>query len=202
MRDLGMTTVESFDLTADDAWLASVARGSLVVAAAGLALDVALAAGGHMEAVGVPWLAAVVLVSAVALPVHELVHGAAFKLLGGRDLRLRFGYMSPGMLYTCADGAVLPRRSFVAVLLAPAVLLSAGFLAGGALLGVPLAGATCLWIHLSGCTGDLVMARRVVAAEAPYVRDTARGYDLVAPGPAPSSGPAVPGPAPAGEGDR
>ncbi len=185
MRDLGMTTVESFDLTADDAWLASVARGSLVVAAAGLVLDVLLAVAAPVEAVGIPWLAAVVLVSAVALPVHELVHGAAFKLLGGRDLRLRFGYMPPGMLYTCADGAVLPRRSFVAVLLAPAALLSAAFLAGGALLDVPLAGATCLWLHLSGCTGDLVMARRVSAAEAPYVRDTARGYDLVSPGPAP-----------------
>ena len=120
MRDLGMTTVESFDLTADDAWLASVARGSLVVAAAGLVLDVLLAVAAPVEAVGIPWLAAVVLVSAVALPVHELVHGAALKLLGGRDLRLRFGYMPPGMLYTCADGAVLPRRSFVAVLLAPA----------------------------------------------------------------------------------
>ena len=71
------------------------------------------------------------------------------------------------------------------MLLAPAALLSAVFLAGGALLDVPMAGATCLWLHLSGCTGDLVMARRVSAAEAPYVRDTARGYDLVAPGPAP-----------------
>ena len=186
-----MTTVESFDLTADYAWLASVARGSLVVAAAGLVLDVLLAVAAPVEAVGIPWLAAVVLVSAVALPVHELVHGAAFKLLGGRDLRLRFGYMPPGMLYTCADGAVLPRRSFVAVLLAPAALLSAAFLAGGALLDVPLAGVTCLWLHLSGCTGDLVMARRIVAAGAPYVRDTAQGYDLVAPGPAP-----------AGEGER
>lgn len=185
MRDLGMTTVESFDLTADDAWLASVARGSLVVAAAGLVLDVLLAVAAPVEAVGVHWLAAVALVSAVALPVHELVHGAAFRLLGGRGLRLRFGYMPPGMLYTCADGAVLPRRSFVAVLLAPAALLSAVFLAGGALLDVPMAGATCLWLHLSGCTGDLVMARRVSAAEAPYVRDTARGYDLVSPGPAP-----------------
>ena len=185
MRDLGMTTVESFDLTADDAWLASVARGSLVVAAAGLVLDVLLAVAAPVEAVGVHWLAAVALVSAVALPVHELVHGAAFRLLGGRGLRLRFGYMPPGMLYTCADGAVLPRRSFVAVLLAPAALLSAVFLAGGALLDVPMAGATCLWLHLSGCTGDLVMARRVSAAEAPYVRNTARGYDLVAPGPAP-----------------
>ena len=185
MRDLGMTTVESFDLTADDAWLASVARGSLVVAAAGLVLDVLLAVAAPVEAVGVHWLAAVALVSAVALPVHELVHGAAFRLLGGRGLRLRFGYMPPGMLYTCADGAVLPRRSFVAVLLAPAALLSAVFLAGGALLDVPMAGAPCLWLHLSGCTGDLVMARRVSAAEAPYVRDTARGYDLVAPGPAP-----------------
>ena len=59
MRDLGMTTVESFDLTADDAWLASVARGSLVVAAAGLVLDVLLAVAAPVEAVGVHWLAAV-----------------------------------------------------------------------------------------------------------------------------------------------
>lgn len=181
MRDLGMTTAESVDFLSDEPWLASVARASLAVAAAGAVADVVWALLFPTEPLGVGWLLAVAAATLAALPVHELVHGAAFKLAGGKDVSVRFGYASPGMLYTCADGAVLPRRAFVGVLLAPAVVLSAVFVVAGACLSMPLAGFTCLWLHLSGCTGDFAMGRRIAKSKSPYVRDTKEGFDLVRP---------------------
>ncbi|MEY8436883.1 DUF3267 domain-containing protein [Atopobiaceae bacterium 24-176] len=181
MRDLGMTTAESVDLLSDESWLASVARASLAVVVAGVAADVAWASLFPSEPLGIGWFLVVAAAAAVALPVHELVHGAAFKLAGGKDVSVRFGYAQPGMLYTCADGAVLPRRAFMGVLLAPAVVVSAVFAVGGACLSMPLAGFTCLWLHLSGCAGDFAMARRVARSKSPYVRDTAVGFDLVRP---------------------
>ncbi len=48
-------------------------------------------------------------------PVHELVHAAAFLLLGGGDVHVSFGFKDY-MLYTSANGATLPRRRFEAVL--------------------------------------------------------------------------------------
>ncbi len=181
MRDLGMTTAESVDFLSDEPWLASVARASLAVAAVGTVADMVWALLFPTEPLGAGWLLAVVAATLVALPVHELVHGAAFKLVGGKDVSVRFGYASPGMLYTCADGAVLPRRAFVGVLLAPAAVVSAAFVACGLCFSAPLAGFTCLWLHLSGCTGDFAMARRIARSSVPYVRDTKEGFDLVRP---------------------
>lgn len=177
-----LVTVEVRDLMDDPAWLASVAKGSAAVLVVGAAATaVAALARAPFEAVGLAWIVAVALASLVVLPVHELVHGAAFKLLGGRGAKVRMGYRSPGMLYACANGLVLPRRSFMAVVLAPTALISTGFAVAAVLTPWPLACLTCLWLHLSGCTGDLAMARDIAEAKEPYVRDTEDGFDLLAP---------------------
>lgn len=177
-----LVTVEVRDLMDDPAWLASVAKGSAAVLVVGTAATaVAVLLGVPVEPVGLGWLALVAVVSLIVLPVHELVHGAAFKLLGGRGAKVRMGYRSPGMLYACANGLVLPRRFFLAVVLAPTVLISAGLAVAAALTPWPLACVTCLWLHLSGCTGDLAMARDLAGAKEPYVRDTEDGFDLLAP---------------------
>ncbi len=49
------------------------------------------------------WLAFYVVATVVALPIHELVHAAAFLLLGRGKVRIRFGYET-GMLYTRGVG--------------------------------------------------------------------------------------------------
>ena len=111
----------------------------------------------------------------VALPVHELVHAAGFRLLCP-GCRVGFGFQD-AFLYTKTDGAVTSRGRMVAVLLAPAILVTGALAA--AVIGrrlVLLAG-----VHLSGCAGDLIMA--AVALREPgctHVRDTDVGLDLLA----------------------
>ncbi len=126
------------------------------------------------------WMAAYAVATVAALPVHELVHAAAFLLLGRGSVRIRFGYET-GMLYTRAEGEPLTRGRFVAVLLAPSVAVTAALVVVGDLLAGPALAWALAWTHLSGCAGDLVMV--VGIARTPgctHVRDTDTGVELLA----------------------
>lgn len=103
-------------------------------------------------------LAAVLVTTALTLPlyvVHEWIHGLAMRRFG---VRPRYGWGQvgglPGYLYCTAAGARFSRRQYVAIALAPALLVSAlGVLAivvlpWGGWLVVPLA------FHFGGCAGD------------------------------------------------
>jgi hypothetical protein len=106
-------------------------------------------------------LLAIAVISVAVMIVHELVHGAVIAVFGARP---RFGATLIGgsvlgtAFYTTAPGHVFTRRQYLAVTLAPTVLLSvagipACLLPFGNMLWLPFA------IHFTGCVGDLGIAR-------------------------------------------
>jgi len=141
---------------------------------------VSLAFGGHvLEPVGPGWVLGLVVASVVSLPVHELVHAAAFVILGSSDVHVSFG-IKDFMLYTSANGAVLPRGRFMAVLLAPSVVVTALFVLAGCVWHAPLFALLGAAFHLAGCTGDLDMVRIIaLTPAATFVRDSPAGIDLL-----------------------
>ena len=141
---------------------------------------VSLAFGGHvLEPVGPGWVLGLVVASVVSLPVHELVHAAAFVILGSSDVHVSFG-IKDFMLYTSANGAVLPRGRFMAALLAPSVVVTALFVLAGCVWHAPLFALLGAAFHLAGCTGDLDMVRIIaLTPAATFVRDSPAGIDLL-----------------------
>lgn len=129
------------------------------------------------------WLVGcVVVLSAAALPVHELVHAAAFKLLGPAGTKVTFG-CAAGMLYAGCPGVRLSRGRFCAVLLAPIVTLTCAFVAFGALVPAAWAPLGAVWLvalHAAGCVGDLYFVWLIVVTPGvTLVEDTDRGVRLL-----------------------
>lgn len=137
----------------------------------GGALDLdAAAAGGRAAVVG--WMVGLVAVSAVSFAVHELVHAVFFKLLAPAGAHVTFGAnRETCMIYACAEGVVYSRVRYVAICLAPTVVLTAAFVLGFAFSGYPLLCYLAAGLHLSGCVGDwyyvrtILRDRRIVACE-------------------------------------
>lgn len=192
-----MTTVGEVDFLGDEDARRRLLRWSLVLLGIGLAsgaLVVLTRLGVHGTGVGddaawlrilgpglapVVWIAAFVFVTLVSLPVHELVHAALFRLLGGPGTRVRFGYQD-GMLYATCPGLILTRARFCAVLAGPAVVVSALLLVLGFVFDVPLMVCAAFALHLSGCAGDLFAIW--LAARTPHCthcQDTERGVRLL-----------------------
>lgn len=127
----------------------------------------------------VMWPLAMIALSVVALPVHELVHALLMRVLGGPGTRVSFGYQA-GMLYAGCPGLVLSKPRFVAVLLAPAVLVTAALLGLGLVLGYPFMTIWAAVLHLSGCSGDILAADAILRERAcTHCRDTERGVELL-----------------------
>ncbi len=111
-------------------------------------------------------------VSAASFAVHELVHGVFFKLLAPAGAQVTFGAnLETCMIYACAEGVVYSRRRYVAVCLAPTVVVTTAFALGFAFSGYPLLCYLAAGLHLSGCVGDwyyvrtILRDRRIVACE-------------------------------------
>ena len=173
-----MRTIADIDVLGDEALQRGIARLSLVLLAvtALLAALLALALGG--ERLDVWWWVTLALGSLVALPVHELVHAAAFKLLCP-GCRVSFGFKD-AFLYTKTDGALLRRGCMVAVLLAPSVLVTAALVALALGAGLPVLAVLLAGVHLSGCAGDILMASATLREGAcTRVRDTETGITLL-----------------------
>lgn len=154
---------------AADLWIADAARGRFD--------------GGSLAA----WLLALGALSIAALPVHELVHGVCFKLLAPAGARIAFGAdWKRGMLFACADGVVFTRRAYLTALAAPAVVLTAAFLVAGTCLRYPVLGIALAFVHLAGCTGDLLYVARIVRDKrVTHCEDTSWGVRLWGTGPRP-----------------
>lgn len=163
-----MTTIRDIDFLGDEALRSRLVKLSLVIIVLGFIGEFALvllgaapisAERGRLPFAGdvaqVAWLILLALVVLVALPVHELIHAACFRLFGGPGTRVTFGYQA-GMLYASCPGLVLERGRFCIVLAAPAVILSAALLSAGSALGFPNLGYLAFVLHLSGCAGDLL----------------------------------------------
>lgn len=183
-------TLGDIDFFGDDAlrqrlvyvsvWLllggAALAVTLSVVAGAGV-IEEMLALPGDWGAV--MWPLAMIALSVVALPVHELVHALLMRVLGGPGTRVNFGYQA-GMLYAGCPGLVLSKPRFVAVLLAPAVLVTAALLGLGLVLGYPFMTIWAAVLHLSGCSGDILAAGSILRERAcTHCRDTERGVELL-----------------------
>jgi hypothetical protein len=113
----------------------------------------------------------------VAFLVHELVHGLFFKLLAGPGQKIEFGYKD-GMLYTRAPGCRLAVGKFMAVLLAPTVLVSAAIALAGLFTGRAFLAAIVFVLHLSGCSGDSCMANTIaMTPDVDLCEDTATGVE-------------------------
>ncbi|MDO4797515.1 MAG: DUF3267 domain-containing protein [Coriobacteriales bacterium] len=167
------------DLLDDAIMQERMAMLSMAILVVGVLLGVLCAVVLPHEEVGPLWFVVLVAASVAALPVHELVHAAAFKLVSGFRARVTFGFSS-WMLYTSAPGCVLPKGPFCVVLMAPTVVVTALLLAIPIALGFPLLGYFLAIIHLAGCTGDMEYVH-VIASEpaADLVEDTARGISLL-----------------------
>ena len=173
-----MRTIADIDILGDETLQARVAWLSLaiVVVTVLAAGSLGFAMGG--ERVDVWWWVALAAGSFVALPVHELVHAAAFKLLS-RGCKVSFGFQN-AFLYTKTDGAVLRRARMVCVLLAPSLLVTAVLPALAFAAGLPVLAVLLAGLHLSGCAGDILMAAACLRDPAcTHVRDTETGITLL-----------------------
>lgn len=188
-----MTAVGELDFLGDEGLQRRLVRWSFAllgaggVVGAGLWLAGTFDVAGEMGALrlgGIPptlvWLVLLALVSVGVLPVHELVHGALFRLFGGPGTRVTFGAQA-GMLYAGCPGLVLPRGRFCVVLAGPVALLSGALLAVPAEFGLPCLGYVAFVLHLAGCSGDLLALCRVLGdARCTHCEDTERGVRLLA----------------------
>ncbi|WP_082629915.1 DUF3267 domain-containing protein [Olsenella massiliensis] len=175
-----MRTLCEIDVLGDEGMRRRMGRFVLVTLVVGAAVALALVTSGVRDAVAPPvWAALLLTLSLVALPLHELVHAAAFKLLGPPGTRVRLGAQE-GMLYACAAGTLLSRRRFMAVLVAPALLASVAFFLLCVAASLPLLAWCCGAVHLAGCAGDLIMAGAIWRERGcSHVRDTERGIELM-----------------------
>lgn len=125
------------------------------------------------------WLFWFALITIVILPIHELIHALFFKLMGGPNTHVIFGYRD-GMLYAGCPGKVLSKASFVTVLLAPAVLVSLACLVAAFTMSCPMLCIAILLTHLSGCTGDLLAVYEIARNKACICcEDTEQGIKLL-----------------------
>ena len=183
-------TLGDIDFFGDDALCQRLVRASawLLIGGAALAVALSVVAGtGVIEEMralpgdwgAAMWPLAMAALSAVALPVHELVHALFMRVLGGPGTRVSFGYQA-GMLYAGCPGLVLSKARFVAVLLAPTVLVTAALLGLGLVLGYPFMTLWAAVLHLSGCSGDILAAGAILRERAcTHCRDTERGVELL-----------------------
>lgn len=183
-------TLGDIDFFGDDALRQRLVRASawLLIGGAALAVALSVVAGtGVIEEMralpgdwgAAMWPLAMAALSVVALPVHELVHALFMRVLGGPGTRVSFGYQA-GMLYAGCPGLVLSKPRFVAVLLAPTVLVTAVLLGLGLVLGYPFMTLWAAVLHLSGCSGDILAAGAILRERAcTHCRDTERGVELL-----------------------
>lgn len=170
-----MREIADIDVLADEVLRQKMVVLSLGLLAAGLAVSALVLVGEKGAELGLSWFAG----SLAALPVHELVHAAAFKLLVP-GVRVGFGFKD-AFLYTTVNGAVVPRAAELAALLAPAVVVTAALVAAALAYSCPALAVMLATTHLSGCVGDLLMAHAILREPAcTNVRDTEFGITLLA----------------------
>ena len=121
------------------------------------------------------WLVISVVGYCLMLPLHELLHGAAFLLWGGKPY---FGAKLPYALYCGAKNQLFRRNQYLVVGLAPLVIITlAGIIVT---LVAPVVAAYGLAVtvgNVSGAAGDVWSVARMLRLPATtLVEDTEVGY--------------------------
>ena len=190
-----MKKIDGIHTFEDEAFLARIARASFAVMLAAAAVCAAwwvcsLLPGSPVPAfelaslVHAPsklgWLLALAAGVLVSLVAHEAVHAAVFKLFAPKGSRITFGAnWRCGMLFACADGIVYTRRQYLAIVLAPTLVVTLALVAAGALVSWPLWTLVVVALHLSGCVGDWAYAAHIAADPAiAYCEDTEWGVQF------------------------
>lgn len=121
------------------------------------------------------WLLINILGAIVILPLHELLHGLMFLLWGGRPF---FGAKLPLALYCGARQQLFHRNQYIAVGLAPLVVIT--LVAFVLTLFSPVLASYTLFANLSnfsGAVGDLWSVMRMARLPAnALIEDTDAGY--------------------------
>ena len=100
----------------------------------------------------------------VSFALHECVHALFFKVFGPSGSHVTFGWnLGVAMIYACAEGIVYSRERYLAIVLAPTIIVTGAAFALGAFSGYSLASWVVCVLHLSGCTGDWFYARAIVS---------------------------------------
>ncbi len=94
----------------------------------------------------------------VLLPLHELIHGLGYKLVGAKAVSYHADWRKL-TFYAAADGFVASTREFCGVALAPFTIINAGLVLGYVLAEPPVAWVClgALWLHTGGCAGDFAL---------------------------------------------
>jgi Putative zincin peptidase len=121
------------------------------------------------------WLGINIVAYIVILPVHEVLHGIAFALWGGKPY---FGTKLPLALYCSARDQIFPRNYYLVIGLAPLIVIT---LAG--IIFILLAPALSAYVlfatigNVAGAAGDLWVVRRLRALPASaFIEDLETGY--------------------------
>ena len=100
----------------------------------------------------------------VSFALHECVHALFFKVFGPSGSHVTFGWnLDAAMIYACAEGIVYSRERYLAIVLAPTIIVMSAAFVLGAFSGYSLASWVVCVLHLSGCTGDWFYARAIVS---------------------------------------
>lgn len=155
--------------------------------AAFLALDATAHAAhgsGPLLGTGSPWVRGALLIAAnvasyaAVLPLHEAMHALVMLALGGRP---RFGLKLPFAAYCTAPDQLFTRNGYIAVALAPLVILSA---AGVATTWVAPDVGACILLGLAGNAAGAVADLATVARAwrlppETLILDTETGYTAI-----------------------
>ncbi len=131
---------------------------------------------------GMVWWIALILIFVIVLPLHELIHGITITLLGHHA---SYGAkLSKGVLYATAENALFRRNEYLAVALAPLIVIT--LLAMGLMLVLDQGWAYYVGIaavfNAGGAIGDLWAAGIVARYPAiALIRDEADGFRVFAP---------------------
>jgi hypothetical protein len=127
----------------------------------------------------IPWLVAIVAIILIVLPIHELLHGLTISYFGHHAT---YGMkLSKGVLYATSENALFRRNEYIAVALAPLVVITLG--AKILMLIVPQGLAYYIALaavlNAGGAVGDLWSVSLLVRYPASVlVRDEADGFRI------------------------
>ncbi len=99
-----------------------------------------------------------VLFAIIVIPIHELLHALAFKLLGAKKISIHAQW-DRMLFYAIADKFVLNSKEFVFLALTPFVIINLALIFGIVLLHgeLKVVSVVFLFFHLTGCIGDFAL---------------------------------------------